>query len=410
MQTGTGHEPTRRRTQISILWSGSLFFSFIVLFAFAVSLSCAQTPKQNPQSLSHGHASPGFVWRVKGEWQADNQSAPLAVGDAIEPGALLQPSDLTASHSIIVLLPDGQRLFYECFTAADCARGFRVPPLYRRPEPFALDMTARIRAVLVRQRAASSPAGRREPELPRDETLAVIGDDHRVQAGGLASNLPNGHYTYNLQAIDPVSPRRFRLPLDKTAPTISLVLPNPGLYKVTVIDDQNTPRVDLFIAAIRPEQDDPLTNLFEKAKDQLAEWKEDDYGWPIHDLQRAYLESIVLGIQPSESRRDTGKAGTHAPAGNQAAKDRSGAADRTAEPRLSPQAGVFKEDTAVSLFCSTPGAEIHYTANGSQPLTSSPVYHAPIMVRGSELTIKAFAAVAGKKDSPVVTGTFRIAE
>ena len=35
-------------------------------------------------------------------------------------------------------------------------------------------------------------------------------------------------------------------------------------------------------------------------------------------------------------------------------------------------------------------------------------YQAPIVVKGTELTIKAFAAAPGKKDSPVVTGTFRI--
>jgi hypothetical protein len=36
------------------------------------------------------------------------------------------------------------------------------------------------------------------------------------------------------------------------------------------------------------------------------------------------------------------------------------------------------------------------------------VYHAPIMVKGTELTIKAFASVAGRKDSAVVTGIFRV--
>jgi hypothetical protein len=48
--------------------------------------------------------------------------------------------------------------------------------------------------------------------------------------------------------------------------------------------------------------------------------------------------------------------------------------------------------------------------NGSQPLKSSPIYGAPIMVKGTALTIKAFASAPGKKDSPVVTGIFRIAE
>jgi hypothetical protein len=53
---------------------------------------------------------------------------------------------------------------------------------------------------------------------------------------------------------------------------------------------------------------------------------------------------------------------------------------------------------------------MHYTVDGSQPVSESAVYHAPIMVKGTELTIKAFASAKGKKDSPVVTGIFRIGD
>jgi hypothetical protein len=64
----------------------------------------------------------------------------------------------------------------------------------------------------------------------------------------------------------------------------------------------------------------------------------------------------------------------------------------------------------VTLRCETPGAVIHYTFDGSQPSASSPVYSAPISVKGTELTIKAFASVPGGKDSAVVTGIYRIRE
>jgi hypothetical protein len=80
------------------------------------------------------------------------------------------------------------------------------------------------------------------------------------------------------------------------------------------------------------------------------------------------------------------------------------------EPKLSPEPGVFAGDTEVTLHCATPGATIHYTFDGSQPVASSPVYSAPISVKGTELTIKAFASVPGKKDSAVVTGIYRIRE
>jgi hypothetical protein len=80
------------------------------------------------------------------------------------------------------------------------------------------------------------------------------------------------------------------------------------------------------------------------------------------------------------------------------------------EPRLFPDPGVFAADMEVTLQCDTPGATIHYTFDGSQPVATSPVYSAPIEVKGTELTIKAFASVPGKKDSAVVTGIYRIRE
>ena len=80
----------------------------------------------------------------------------------------------------------------------------------------------------------------------------------------------------------------------------------------------------------------------------------------------------------------------------------------TGEPQLFPQPGVFARNTMVTLRCDTPGAIIHYTVDSSQPVDSSPVYGAPISVEGTELTIKAFASVPGRKDSAVVTGIYRI--
>jgi len=80
------------------------------------------------------------------------------------------------------------------------------------------------------------------------------------------------------------------------------------------------------------------------------------------------------------------------------------------EPKFFPQPSVFAGDMEVTLRCDTPGAVIHYTFDGSQPVATSPVYDAPISVKGTELTIKAFASVPGGKDSAVVTGIYRIRE
>jgi hypothetical protein len=361
-------------------------------------------------------ASPGVAWEVRGPWQADGRTAPILTGDAVQPGSLLQPAEGTANDSITVLLPDGQPILYECFTAEDCARGFRVPSLYRKPEPLAVNMLARIRAVLVRGQVDLSTGRQRKPRLPRDEVMAVLGPDNRVDIAGLAAKLSNGSYTYYLRPLDRAYPRQFQLALKKTAPSISIALPSAGVYFVTITDALNTQRIDLFIAAVKPAQAPSLMKSFRDAQALIKQWNEDYQSWPVHDFQRAYLASIVLGAnaQPGDGQagapgENASNAGLPGKPGDRAPSDRP--ADRigvTAEPVFSPRPGLFDGKTAIILQCKTPGATMHFTVNGSQPVASSPVYHGPIMVIGSELTIKAFASVAGGKDSAVVTGIFRI--
>jgi hypothetical protein len=271
-------------------------------------------------------------------------------------------------------------------------------------------MLARIQAVLGRGHDDSSTGAnsKHAPRLPRDEQVAVLGPGNRVHVEGLVVHLPNGHYTYDLLPLDHAHPRQSNLVLEKNAPSIDLALPSSGLYLMTIADDLNTPRIDLFISAVKPTQAASFEKSFANAKGLMKEWNEDYQGWPIHDFQRAYLESLMLGAKPLNSDRQASKIASSAGVpGSSAAEERAGV---TAEPSFIPKPGVFDGDTAVTLRCRTQGATIHYTVDGSQPGTSSPVYGAPIMVKGTELTIKSFASVAGRKDSAIVTGIFRIKE
>jgi hypothetical protein len=60
-----------------------------------------------------------------------------------------------------------------------------------------------------------------------------------------------------------------------------------GLYEITITDALNTPRIDLFFAAIQPFQS------FPQARATMEKWNADSAGWPIDDLLRAYLASLV---------------------------------------------------------------------------------------------------------------------
>jgi hypothetical protein len=342
----------------------------------------------------------GIAWEARGIWKIDGITGSVRTGDAIPPGSLLLAKDPETAHSIVILLPDGRRVLYECFTDKQCDRGFRVPLLIEKPSDFAMELLARIRAVLVRDREGLR--AKTQQLLPRDEVLAALGPGNRVSIGGLAASLPDGRYTYEAsdrEARGILPPKRsisVKKGFIKKGPSIHLQLPSTGVYDFIVRDDFNRPRIDLFIAAVTPTDAPESMDSLHRAEQLMRQWNEDYQGWPIHDFQRAYLEALALkiGPRPGQSRE---RAVSRAP--------RPG---RTAEPVFSPNPGIFKDDMMVQLRCVTPGAAIHYTVDNSQPIESSPVYAAPIAVKRTELTVKAYASSAGKKDSAVVTGIFRI--
>ena len=108
---------------------------------FALAAAAAPLPP-------HPAEPAGLTWQVRGSWHTEGNQTQIQTGDPIRQGLLLSTGEGESNASITVLLPDGQRILYECFTPEDCARGFRVPKLYRTPEPFAIETLARIRAAL----------------------------------------------------------------------------------------------------------------------------------------------------------------------------------------------------------------------------------------------------------------------
>jgi hypothetical protein len=365
------------------------------LLATALLFSPIPSLAEKPKQVAFGVA-----WRAIGAWHMEGQSSPISTGDAIVPGSLLQPADGSRDHSITVLLPDGQRVLYECFSEKDCERGFRVPSLYREPDPVAVDMLGRVNAVLLGKIGDARPVlPRTELPLPRDEVVAVLDDQNKVEILGLVAALSRGSYWYEVRPLSQGSQPQARRSFDKSSRSITLTLPSEGLFEVSITDQLNTPRIDLFIAAVHQPRAAGLLKSFHDVHALLMDWNEDYQGWPIHDFQRCYLRSVLVHIPPS-AQWDHGSISI-------VKKD---PVDVTAEPRFSPAPGAFHGDTQVVLQSETSGATIHYTVDGSQPFTASSVYHAPIMVKGTELTIKAFASAEGKKDSPVVTGIFRIGD
>lgn len=81
-------------------------------------------------------------------------------------------------------------------------------------------------------------------------------------------------------------------------------------------------------------------------------------------------------------------------------------ASAVAKPVFSPAAGTYTAAQTVTLSCTTAGAAIYYTLDGTTPTAASTLYTSAITVDKS-MTIKALA-IAGTDKSAVATATYTI--
>ena len=81
-------------------------------------------------------------------------------------------------------------------------------------------------------------------------------------------------------------------------------------------------------------------------------------------------------------------------------------------PRINPAAGEYHNDVEVSMACSTTGAKIYYTTNGSNPTTGSTLYTAPFTIPfelGKTVTVKAISEKDGEV-SNVVSAAYQFTD
>jgi hypothetical protein len=112
-----------------------------------------------------------------------------------------------------------------------------------------------------------------------------------VGAAEIAGTDPNGRYTCEIRKFAGSGISVHRELWNKSSASATFAIPSPGLYEIVVSDDREIPRVDLLLAALAPDQHDVADN-FQLAKKTLNAWDNQDYGWPVHDFLRAYLQSL----------------------------------------------------------------------------------------------------------------------
>ena len=81
--------------------------------------------------------------------------------------------------------------------------------------------------------------------------------------------------------------------------------------------------------------------------------------------------------------------------------------EKVTNPVFTPAAGAIFAGTGVTLACTTEGATIHYTIDGTEPTAESTLYTEPIVINEAT-TVKAIAVKDGMEASSVVTAEYTI--
>ena len=84
-----------------------------------------------------------------------------------------------------------------------------------------------------------------------------------------------------------------------------------------------------------------------------------------------------------------------------------GFAWKVGTPTFSPGAGEYAQDLTVSISCSTPGATIHYTTDGTTPTRSSAISVGSLPIAESTI-LNAIAVKDGRADSNMASARFAL--
>ncbi len=84
--------------------------------------------------------------------------------------------------------------------------------------------------------------------------------------------------------------------------------------------------------------------------------------------------------------------------------------ETVATPVISPNGGEVESGAAITITCTTEGATIYYTLDGTTPSASNGTEYTTSFALTSEATIKAIAVLDGYNDSEVATASFTIKE
>jgi hypothetical protein len=242
----------------------------------------------------------GMVWERHGAWHLNGSSDVLRLGESIPPGGLITGSSDGSAHSIVIFLPDGQRMLCECYDTETCSQGFRVPLINPPPQPAVWEMFVAIRDVLLlrpakAERAFPPPVGREEQAI-NSEMVAGINPQGEISIASALRVLPSGRYSLRVASDEQTAAATAPViqPLNWQAPqkVAQVRVGRTGLYRIRVSDQSNAPRFEIEVLATSPASLATEGAGLKFARETILQWTH--AGWPLHSLLRVYLESRLL--------------------------------------------------------------------------------------------------------------------
>jgi hypothetical protein len=241
----------------------------------------------------------GLVWEVNGNWRVNGQEADLKCGDTLLPGSLVSASGAFAQN-LIVLLPDGQRLFLQCDGRPSCSRGFRLPALTQTIDDDTILTFQEVSAFrggtavsLHKDSAAGRMCfgtGRQQPNLLRVEALAILDVDNSVNIASAITSLPPGDY--HLVVASGSLNAEEAIHWDGVEKMLKLSLGKTGLYDLRYYGPLNAERMREHLLVVRRAEFKEMNEQLVHWRETLTQWNERSPGWPIHDFLSLYLEAL----------------------------------------------------------------------------------------------------------------------
>jgi hypothetical protein len=252
------------------------------------------------ESVPPGSDPSGMVWERHGDWHLNGSSETLRLGEAIPPGGLITAGGEGSIHSMIILLPDGQRLLCECFEAKTCSQGFRVPAITPPPRPLVWDMFIAVRNVLLLRPVAAEtafpqPTGRAEM-AGNFEMVAAVSPQGEISITPALRVLPPGQYSLSVmkegqQPAQSTIPATQPLDWNSAHPLAQVRVGGAGLYHIRVTDPSYIPRIEVEVLATSAASYPAEAAGLKRTRETILDWSHTHDGWPLHPFLRVYLES-----------------------------------------------------------------------------------------------------------------------